>query len=154
MVCRVVRCLGADPYRAFWPTVGPLDGVADPVFKVLRATLNHAVRLALIMSNPTEPWRRPHGASIILCSGRSRKPCGSWTSAAGSHLPYYPVFLAAVATGARLGERLGVRWRGALAQVFGIIPVLTVVSLLPVPGSLLTLSLAPATPASSESAGG
>jgi FSR family fosmidomycin resistance protein-like MFS transporter len=30
---------------------------------------------------------------------------------------------------------------GALAQIFGIIPVLTVVSLLPVPGSLLTLTL-------------
>jgi hypothetical protein len=31
---------------------------------------------------------------------------------------------------------------GALAQVFGIIPILMVVSLLPVPGSLLTLTLA------------
>ena len=30
---------------------------------------------------------------------------------------------------------------GALAQIFGIVPVLTVVSLLPVPGSLLTLTL-------------
>ncbi len=30
---------------------------------------------------------------------------------------------------------------GALAEVFGIVPVLTVVSLLPVPGSLLTLTL-------------
>jgi hypothetical protein len=30
----------------------------------------------------------------------------------------------------------------ALAQTFGIIPVLVVVSLLPLPGSLLTLSLA------------
>ena len=30
----------------------------------------------------------------------------------------------------------------ALAQAYGIIPVLTVVSLLPLPGSILTLSLA------------
>lgn len=54
---------------------------------------------------------------------------------------------ASMAAGLMLGVGMGVGGLlvgpvSALAQVFGIIPVLTVVSLLPLPGSILTLSLA------------
>lgn len=53
---------------------------------------------------------------------------------------------AAVAAGMMLGVSMGVGGLlvgpiGALAQVYGILPVLTAVSLLPLPGSLMTLSL-------------
>lgn len=61
---------------------------------------------------------------------------------------------ASMAAGLMLGVGMGVGGLlvgpvSALAQAFGIIPVLTVVSLLPVPGSILTLSLARTTPGSS-----
>ncbi|MDR7417388.1 MAG: MFS transporter [Armatimonadota bacterium] len=54
---------------------------------------------------------------------------------------------ASLAAGLMMGVSMGIGGLivgpvGALAQAFGIIPVLTVVSLLPIPGSILTLSLA------------
>ncbi len=54
---------------------------------------------------------------------------------------------ASMAAGLMMGVGMGmggllVGTVGALAQAFGIVPVLTAVSLLPVPGSLLTLTLA------------
>ncbi|MDR7548378.1 MAG: MFS transporter [Armatimonadota bacterium] len=60
---------------------------------------------------------------------------------------------ASLAAGLMLGVSLGIGGLlvgpvSALAQAFGIIPVLIVVSLLPLPGSLLTLSLARPVPAS------
>ena len=62
---------------------------------------------------------------------------------------------ASMAAGLMLGVSMGIGGLlvgpvSALAQAFGIIPVLTVVSLLPLPGSILTLSLAPATAGPSE----
>jgi FSR family fosmidomycin resistance protein-like MFS transporter len=62
---------------------------------------------------------------------------------------------AAVAAGMMLGVSMGVGGllvgpTSALAQTYGIVPVLTAVSLLPLPGSLMTLSL---TRASEEPAG-
>ncbi|MGQ0568869.1 MAG: MFS transporter [Armatimonadota bacterium] len=61
---------------------------------------------------------------------------------------------ASMAAGLMMGVGMGIGGLlvgpvSALAQAFGIIPVLTVVSLLPLPGSLLTLSLTRATPLSS-----
>jgi FSR family fosmidomycin resistance protein-like MFS transporter len=55
---------------------------------------------------------------------------------------------ASMAAGLMLGVSMGIGGLlvgpvGVLAQAFGIIPLLTVVSLLPLPGSILTLSLAP-----------
>jgi FSR family fosmidomycin resistance protein-like MFS transporter len=65
---------------------------------------------------------------------------------------------ASMAAGLMLGVGMGVGGLlvgpvSALAQVFGIIPVLTVVSLLPLPGSILTLSLARTTPDPSAGTG-
>ncbi len=62
---------------------------------------------------------------------------------------------ASMAAGLMMGVGMGmggllVGTISALAQVFGIIPVLTVVSLLPVPGSLLTLTLARSVDAARE----
>jgi FSR family fosmidomycin resistance protein-like MFS transporter len=62
---------------------------------------------------------------------------------------------ASMAAGMMLGVSMGIGGLlvgpvSALAQAFGIIPVLTVVSLLPLPGSLLTLTLARMTPGPRE----
>lgn len=62
---------------------------------------------------------------------------------------------ASMAAGLMMGVSMGIGGLlvgpvSAMAQAFGIIPVLTVVSLLPLPGSILTLSLAGATPGSPE----
>ncbi len=62
---------------------------------------------------------------------------------------------ASVAAGLMLGVSFGIGGLlvgpvSALAQTFGILPVLTVVSLLPLPGSILTLSLAGTAPEARE----
>lgn len=62
---------------------------------------------------------------------------------------------ASMAAGIMLGVGMGIGGLlvgpvSALAQAFGIIPVLTAVSLLPLPGSILTLSLARAAPEAGE----
>ena len=81
------------------------------VFKVLRAALNHAVRLGLIMSNPTEPVTAPRRCEHHPLLWTIEETLRFLDECRRSSPPYYPVFLAAVATGARLGELLGVRWR-------------------------------------------
>ncbi len=63
-----------------------------------------------------------------------------------------------MAAGLMLGVGMGVGGLlvgpvSALAQAYGIIPVLTAVSLLPVPGSILTLSLARTSPEAAADAG-
>ncbi len=85
-------------------------------------------------------------ASIILLALGGGALFGSSslvTVEAQSLLPAH----ASTAAGLMMGVGMGmggllVGTLGALAQIFGIIPILTVVSLLPVPGSLLTLTLA------------
>ena len=81
------------------------------VFKALRAALNHAVRLGLIMSNPTEPVTPPRRCQHHPLLWTVEETLRFLDECRRSSPHYYPVFLAAVATGARLGELLGVRWR-------------------------------------------
>jgi FSR family fosmidomycin resistance protein-like MFS transporter len=62
---------------------------------------------------------------------------------------------ASIAAGMMLGVSMGIGGLlvgpvSALAQAYGIVPVLIAVSLLPIPGSILTLSLAKSGPRSSE----
>jgi FSR family fosmidomycin resistance protein-like MFS transporter len=84
-------------------------------------------------------------ASIILLALGGGALFGSSslvTVEAQSLLPTH----ASTAAGLMMGLGMGmggllVGTVGALAQIFGIVPILTVVSLLPVPGSLLTLTL-------------
>lgn len=84
--------------------------------------------------------------SIILLAAGGGALFGSSslvTVEAQSLLPAH----ASTAAGLMMGVGMGmggllVGTVGALAQIFGIIPILTAVSLLPVPGSLLTLTLA------------
>ncbi len=77
---------------------------------VIRKALQDAVRQDLILQNP---------AALVTRPKRTRTRPEVWTEAqtllflseAKSSSQYYPVYLFAVGTGARIGEILGLRWK-------------------------------------------
>lgn len=81
------------------------------IFKVLRAALNHAVRMDLILSNPcdrvTAPRQPRHKPTLwtveetVRFLAECRRSSPRW----------YPLFMTEVSTGLRLGELLALQWR-------------------------------------------
>ena len=77
---------------------------------ILREALQHAVRWGLIVRNPcdmVEPPRKVRKEMRALDEEQVRL----FLAEAKRSSPYYPLYLAAVTTGMRQGELLGLRWR-------------------------------------------
>ncbi|MGQ0548185.1 MAG: tyrosine-type recombinase/integrase [Armatimonadota bacterium] len=84
---------------------------AHHIFKVLRAALNHAVRLDLILANPCDRVTAPRPAVFRPTLWTVEETLRFLEECHRSSPKNVPFFLTAVATGARLGELQGLRWR-------------------------------------------
>ncbi len=82
---------------------------ANHWFKVLRAALNHAVRLGLILSNPCGIVGAPRSRKFRPTLWAAEETLRFLVAARTSR--NYALWLTEVTTGLRLGELLGLRWR-------------------------------------------
>ncbi len=84
---------------------------APNIYKMLRAALNHAVRLDYILANPldrvTTPKVPKYRATIWSVDDTLR-----FLETARRISAHYTLYLAEISTGLRLGEILGLQWRG------------------------------------------
>lgn len=92
------------------------------VFKVLRAALNYAVRMDLILANPCDRVTPPRPAEFrpMLWTVEETIRFLDECRRTGPH--HYPLFLTEIATGLRLGEILAVTWRNVDLQA-GVVHV-------------------------------
>jgi integrase len=77
---------------------------------ILHAALRHAVRWGLLARNPcdmVDPPRRVHAEMRVLDEEQVRL----FLAEARRSSPHYALYLAAILTGMRQGELMGVRWR-------------------------------------------
>jgi integrase len=84
---------------------------APHVFKVLRAALNHAVRMDLILANPCDRVRPPRPAEFRPTLWTVEETIGFLAEVRNTRAGLYPLFLTEVTTGLRLGEILALTWR-------------------------------------------
>lgn len=81
------------------------------IFKALRAALNYAVRMDLILANPCDRVTPPKPAAFQPTLWTVEETVQFLEECWRSGPQYYPFFLASISTGARLGELLALRWR-------------------------------------------
>lgn len=84
---------------------------APHVFKVLRAALNHAVRMDLILANPCDRVTPPRPAEFRPTLWTVEETVRFLAVVRDMRPGLYPLFLTEVTTGLRLGEILALTWR-------------------------------------------